>query len=505
MAKQIFSLFLLVLVSFISVQAQQNNPIIYQTFIKQGVNDNGGYVSILDALTFKELGQIDLLLSSPQMIELTKDKRRAFVSSSPFVDDKKGLTVVDLEQKRIVRRLFENVGVYRVRLAPNGTIWVLLDESKEISMVDPDTLRVVGRLTFEESPRDLLFSPDGRRAYISLFTKDVIVFDIFNGNRIATIKDLPERSKFQVRPQELELSPDGQLLFVGSKDTVSIIETRLFKLVDRFTVVASGSGDLILKISPDGKFLYAAGYLGFRLSIYDIIAKQLIRSGSATIPGDISVGTNRSLEVSSDNKILYIVKSNGLLLLDPNTNDFFSTLLTSTGTDFPSPFGGGIALTGDFSIGQPPTLQTTAPATNQQVMAGQATTIKWQTMVAAQSYAIASHMVEISTDSGATFAPIPGAERLPANAQEFIWQVPDVELLNRVQIRVSTVDLGARRANSTTGNFSIVKGNGQTGDTQAPMVSFLSPKGGERFTSGDSLQISWMSSDNVAVTSQDLS
>ncbi|MBI4854647.1 MAG: hypothetical protein HY819_22845 [Acidobacteria bacterium] len=59
--------------------------------------------------------------------------------------------------------------------------------------------------------------------------------------------------------------------------------------------------------------------------------------------------------------------------------------------------------------------------------------------------------------------------------------------MNRVQIRVSTVDLGARRANSTTGNFSIVKGNGQTGDTQAPIVSFLSPKGGERFTSGDSL------------------
>ncbi|MBI4835879.1 MAG: hypothetical protein HY817_01325, partial [Candidatus Abawacabacteria bacterium] len=509
MIKQILTLLLFLLLFFTSVQAQQeSNPLIYQTFIRDGPSnaDQGGYISIVDALTFKELSQVELFPSAPQRIELTKDKRRAFVNNNPFVDDKKGMTVVDLEQRRVIGRLFDNIGVYGVKLSPTGMMWALLDEPKEISIIDPETLRVMGRIAFSESPRDLIFSPDGRRAYVSLFSKDVFILDVLSGSRIAAIQDLPERSKFQVRPQELELSPDGQLLFVGSNDTVSIFETRLFKLVNRFkSPSTSAFGDLLLKTSLDGKFLYVTGYLGFGFSIYNVNAKEIVKTISSFVFEGDSKGFAKKLEISSDGQLLYLCQDYGVLLFDTTVNKFLSNPLTSTSSNFPSPFSGGIALTGDFSIGQPPTLQTTAPATNQQVMAGQATTIKWQTTVAGQSYAIASHMVEISTDSGATFAPIPGAERLPAQAQEFIWQVPDVELMNRVQIRVSTVDLGARRANSTTGNFSIVKGNGQTGDTQAPMVSFLSPKGGERFTSGDSLQISWMSSDNVAVTSQDLS
>jgi hypothetical protein len=44
-----------------------------------------------------------------------------------------------------------------------------------------------------------------------------------------------------------------------------------------------------------------------------------------------------------------------------------------------------------------------------------------------------------------------------------------------------------------------------TGDTLAHTLTFFSPKGSEKFNSGDNLQISWMSSDNVGVTSQDLS
>jgi hypothetical protein len=98
---------------------------------------------------------------------------------------------------------------------------------------------------------------------------------------------------------------------------------------------------------------------------------------------------------------------------------------------------------------------------------------------------------------------IPGAEELLGTTQEFNWTVPNIEVIDKAQIRVSTVDLGARRASSTTDNFSIIKM--ATGDTQIPMVTFLSPKGNEEFTAGNNLQISWTSSDNVGVTSQDLS
>ncbi|KAF0221998.1 MAG: YD repeat-/RHS repeat-containing protein, partial [bacterium] len=300
------------------------------------------------------------------------------------------------------------------------------------------------------------------------------------------------------RPQELEVSPDSRFLFIGSRDTVSIVETRLFQVVSRFKVTNSGFGDLLLKVSFDGRFLYVAEYLGTDVFIYDTknntTNKMIVSRGQGIIS---------NLSISSDGRLLYISRFYSISTLNTENNSFVTTIVTSTGTGFPNPFGGSVALVGDFSVGQAPTLQTLLPITSQQVIAGQPVTVKWQTTVAVQSYSIASHRVELSTDSGVTFTAISGAEMLAAEAQEFTWQVPDVELLDKVQIRVSTVDLGARRANSTTGNFSIIKT--APGDTQAPTVTFLSPKGSERFISGNNLQISWMSSDNVAVTSQDLS
>ncbi|KAF0238598.1 MAG: hypothetical protein FD167_4411, partial [bacterium] len=358
MTKQILSLLLFLLVFLVSVQAQeQNNPILYQTFIRNdGDSSNGGYVSILDALTLKELGQVDLIPSNPQRIELTADKKLAFVNNNPFVDDKKGMTVVDLGQRRVIRRMFENIGVYEMKLAPNGMMWILLDEPQQIAIVSPETLRVTERLTFNESPRGLIFSPDGKRAYVSLFTKDVIVLDATTRSRINIIQDLPTRNPFQIRPQELEISPDSKLLFISSKDTVSIVETRLFQVVSRFKInsMATGTGDLLLKISHEGKFLYVAGYIGVFLSIYDVNAKQIIKVLPVPflgMPGR-GTGTISYLQISPNNALLYLNQDFGITFLDTQTNSFIASLQTSTGLNFSNPFSLGVVATGDFSVGQ---------------------------------------------------------------------------------------------------------------------------------------------------------
>ena len=501
MIKFILKLITVSILFMVTIKAQNSSPVIYQTFIREDVGLNGGKMLFLDALTFNEIGKIVISPSNPKRIELTADKKLAFVNHNPFVDDKKGMTVVDLEQKKVIRRMFENIGVYEMKLAPDGMMWVLLDEPHQIAVINPKNLETTERLTFNESPRDVIFSPDGKRVYISLFTKDIVVLNTVTKTSITIIRNLPIRSKFQVRPQELELSSDGSTLYIGSRETVSIVDTTTFRVINSFQVINNSiNSDLLLKISPDNKILYVAPYLGFSFSAYDINSKKvtILRPN-----GGFSKGTISFLQPSPDNRLLYITQDYGVLLLDLATNDFIANLQTSTGVNFPHPFSGGITLTGDFSIGQAPTLQTTSPITSQQVIAGQPVTIKWQTTVAAQSYSIASHMLELSTDSGATFAVIKGAEELSPTTQEFTWTAPNIEVMDKAQIRVSTVDLGARRANSTTGNFSIIKTT--PGDTQAPMVTFLSPKGSERFTSGDNLQISWVSSDNVAVTSQDLS
>ncbi|KAF0249174.1 MAG: YD repeat-/RHS repeat-containing protein [bacterium] len=503
MFKHILNLILLLMaISHTNIVFAQEPPIVYQTFIRDDFDrTNGGYISIINALTLTEIEKMDLPTSSVQTIVLAPDKKLAFMNANPFIDPKKGLIVVDLGTKKVVRNLFEDIGVYGLKLAPDGMLWVLLNETQEIAIVNPKDLSIASRISsLEGAPRDVIFGLDDRRAYVSLLNNNVFVFDYITKRSITAIRSLTKGDDRQLRPQQLELSPDGKILYIGSINGIFIADITSFpiKITSSLALPINSFGDFLLKASPDGKFLYIGEYLGADLYIYNIETKAIINFRT---PGNR--GIINGLTISPTNKLLYIIESYGISLYDIDTQSFITGIVTSTGAHPPNPFSKGIALTGDFSIGQAPKLQTISPVANDNFVAGQPVTIKWQTTVAAQSYAIASHSIELSTDSGATFAPIPGAEELPGNVQEFTWTTPNIEVMDKAQIRVSTVDLGARRANSTTGNFSIIKT--APGDTQAPTVTFLSPKGSERFNSGDNLQISWMSSDNVAVTSQDLS
>ena len=507
MLKYIFySMALLIIASPINIAFSQENPLIYQTFIRDDFDPtNGGYISLIDGLSFNEIERIDLPTSSVENIVLTPDKKLGFINASPSVDPKKGLIVVDLENKKEKTRRFEGIGVYGAKIDTKGNVWVLLNETQEVAIINPNTLQTIDRFNSGEPARDIVFSKDGKRAYISLLSSQVIVFDITKSNSITTVKNLPKGSLSQLRPQELELSPDGSRLYIGSDDTISIVDTNInnnpltpIKVVDSFVLPRTAFGDFLLKSSLDGKLLYIADYLGANLHIYNTENKSMSK---IITPRESGILT--SLNISADGRLLYVSGFYGIGILDTHTNSFVKTITTSTGIGFPNPFSLGATLTGDFSIGQAPKLQALSPSVNDNFVAGQEVKIRWNTTVAQQSYSIASHTLELSTDGGINFAVIKGAEELSGITQDFTWIVPNIEVTDKAQIRVNTVDLGARRAASTTGNFSILKM--ATGDTQAPSVIFLSPKGAEKFNSGDNLQISWMSSDNVGVTSQDLS
>ena len=494
---------LLIMLSYINVVNAQESPLIYQTFIRGGVGNNGGYISIINPLKFSELEKIDLPTTSVEKIILAPNKKLAFMNADPAIDPKKGLVVVDLENKKEKLRMFEGTAVYGIKLSPDKMLWALLDDTQEAVIINPTSLNIEHRITLEEAPRDVVFSPDStdKRAYISSVNSNVFVYNYVTRGSITAIRNLPKGDRQQTRPQELELSPDGKTLYIGSEDTISIADTTTnipIRVTGSFSLPRTSFGDFLIKASPDGNFVYIADYLGVNVYIYDvkknITNKMIVSRGQGII-------TN--LNISSDGKVLYISRFYGVSLLDIENNSFITTIVTSTAAGSPNPFTLGTVLTGDFSIGQAPTLKVISPSANDTFVANQEVRIKWNTALAAQSYSLASHRVELSTDEGQTFNIVAGAEELPGNAQEFSWTVPNIEVIDKAQIRVSTVDLGARRALSTSGIFSIIKTT--PGDTQAPIVNFLSPKGNEQFDAGNTLQISWMSSDNVAVTSQDLS
>jgi hypothetical protein len=474
-----------------------NSPIIYRS-VSLSANNGMGYLSIINALTLKEIKKI--FFNEPgYIVQAATKEQKVFIVNFGGSLSTNGVTVVDLVRLVKVGELFPSVSVSGIKLSPDNLLWVLLPEQKQIAIVNPQTLETKNFIQAGDAPRDIVFHPTKQLAYVLSETGKIVVYDT---NKLISLRGsssiFGDTSNFK-RSRELVISSSGDILYIGNKNTVTIFSTESFKPIDAVTFNnESRFNTLQLQLSKDGNKLYISELDGLNCNVYDLHNKQIKRIFRSTF------GEIQNIQISPDGALLYINDFRGRAIID-TTDD--SIILSETDLLFLRDSGRGIDLSGDFSIGQAPAIQTTAPVTNQQVMAGQELTIKWQTTVAPQSFSIASHKVELSTDGGTTFATIPKAENLGADVREFTWQVPtDIEILNKAQIRVSTVDLGAKRANSTTGNFSIVKpGGGQTGDTQAPMVAFLSPKGGERFTSGDNIQITWMSSDNVAVTSQDLS
>ncbi|MFY9222888.1 MAG: hypothetical protein WAQ98_09475 [Blastocatellia bacterium] len=499
---QMLKIAVLLMICFASTSLvkAQDNPLIYQAFINDSFDPNdGGYVSVLNGLNLKEIRRINSsTINCQRIINPTKHRNLLFINNHPFLNQQRGIFVADLGTGEIIKSFFEGRGVYAIKEAPDGTIWALLDQVNQIAIIDPNTLTVKETLTYNESTRDVIFSPDGERAYISFLNTDVLIIGVKLKNTIANIRNLPKRNDFQVRPQELELSPDGNTLYVGSRNNLSIVDLPSLRILNNIVLRDSGGvGDLLLKASSDGQFLYIGEYLGTDFFVYNVRTQEI---KSFITPKQI--GTTSRLELSGNNKILYVNRDYGITVFDTEKQTFIGNILTSSGVGFPNPFSGGIFLTGNFSIGQAPSLTTVSPSSGDNILANQSATINWTTTVAPQSYALASHKVELSTDNGQTFTVIPGAEELPGDARSFTWNVPNIESLT-AKIKVSTVDLGAKRTSSNTGTFGILRS--LPGDIDAPTVNFTSPNGGETFNSGSNLAINWTSSDNVGVTGQDLS
>ncbi len=503
---------LIYILSLCFASAQQNSSPIICRITTTTVNRTGvgtGQFIVNNALTGGELNEMPLPIASVNF-ELSHNKTKAYIPARLVINSTGlGAILVSFNQNdsNIITTFLQNKGILRLRLCPasDGLLWALAALDNQVLLVDPDSLKTVGQIDNVQFPVDIVFSPDGTKAYIALLDNSISVFDTKAFTLLKTITGLPSNSNFIEKAHEMAISLDGKMLAIGSKNIVSLIDTSSYSITNITIPVQFANQidneELKLVFNPNNNILYIAEFGGVNLYSYNISTKELKNIFTVDLNNRPTVFPISSLTITEDGKVLYLCCGGGRVLIDTSRNSAIATFI-DMGSTAVQGFA-DIALAGDFNIGQAPSLQTTMPTANQQVAANQAYNITWQTTVMPQSFSIANHKIELSTDGGQTFNVIPGAEQLKPDAQNFIWNVPDIEV-SKAQIRVSTVDLGARRASSTTGNFSITK-NSNVGDTQPPTVNFLSPKGGEKFNSGDTLQITWTSSDNVGVTSQDLS
>ena len=134
--------------------------------------------------------------------------------------------------------------------SPDGRLlYVLCQDSDEVRLVDPASVRVAGSIHVGHIPRGLALSPDGRRLYVTnAWSDSVSVIDL---NSREVVQTLP--TGFE--PTGIVLDKSGTTLYVANRlgNDISVIDVASGQEVKR---LLAGRGASYLALSPDGRWIY---------------------------------------------------------------------------------------------------------------------------------------------------------------------------------------------------------------------------------------------------------
>jgi YVTN family beta-propeller protein len=223
-----------------------------------------------------------------------------------------------------------------------------------VSLIDPATNRVIGRIKGGRGTLSVAISPLLDVGYIANYSSnDITVFDQRTGKTLATV---PAGEN----PSHLTLTPDGHTLLIGheSNDGLWCMDTRTDSIVKKLpegtgTFCQSKTGEKIYQcqiftpfvdvidpatlsivkkisvggrpltgaITPDGRFLY--------VSNFDLQGVQKIDLGSDSVVGIIpNVKNPRGIAISSDGRTAYVpdVINSRLSIIDLATSTVVKTI-----------------------------------------------------------------------------------------------------------------------------------------------------------------------------------
>jgi YVTN family beta-propeller protein len=162
-------------------------------------------------------------LVEPEVAAIAPGGRYAYVSDAGSGD----LVVIDLNERRIVHRVFVGYQAHHLDFSPDGRrLWVALGETATtIVQVDTSDLRqprVVGRIHPRVTSHGIEFSPDGRTVWVSSSAAPfVTVFDAATGKALREIGA-------GKGPQEIAFSGKRALVTSGYGSSMEAVSWRTY-------------------------------------------------------------------------------------------------------------------------------------------------------------------------------------------------------------------------------------------------------------------------------------
>lgn len=185
----------------------------------------------------------------------------------------------------------------RIVFHPDGKMaWVVYDKSHDLGIIDVDGRRLVKRLRIGGNPYNLAFTPDGSHLVVldwasDISTDEVIFYDL-------KAERIDWRVEVSTWPAHAIFSRDGKLLYVSGETAgdVTVVDVTKRETVAR---IVHGGGDAMgLTLSPDGRVLYAAA--GENKAVIKIDTATNKEISRIKLPGIVHEAT-----LTADGKFMY--------------------------------------------------------------------------------------------------------------------------------------------------------------------------------------------------------
>lgn len=208
----------------------------------------------------------------------------------------------------------------RIAVHPDGkTAWVIYDKSHDLGVIDLEAKKLAKRVKIGGNPYNLTFAPDGKTLYVLDWASetsgdDVIIYDLAS-------EKIEAKIEVSTWPAHAIFSRDARYLYVSGETAgdLTVIDTKTRTTVTR---IVHGGGDAMgLALSPDGKTLYAGAGEN----------KQVVKIDTATnkVTGTISVpGILHETTLTLDGKYLYTTlrKANKVVVISTADDKIVATI-----------------------------------------------------------------------------------------------------------------------------------------------------------------------------------
>ena len=208
------------------------------------------------------------------------------------------VSVIDTDTLEVVGTIPVGKGKpNRIVFHPDGkTAWVVYDKSHDLGVIDAEGRKLLRRVKIGGNPYNLAFTPDGRHLLVLDWSSDtsndeVIFYDL-------KAEKIDGRVEVSTWPAHGVFSRDGKLVYVSGETAgdVTIIDVTTRTTVGR---VVHGGGDAMgLAVTADGKTLYAAAGENKAILKIDTATNKIV--GETPLPGVVHEAT-----LTLDGKYLY--------------------------------------------------------------------------------------------------------------------------------------------------------------------------------------------------------